>query len=120
MNGETDYGIIMSALAMGDLMDVQDRIEKRIMELKAASKINPKKKYDEYIRMLAEMQSVFAGKTSIEDFRQVIDTPPVSDSFRFVDDWEDFVNTIVYYLYYFTDRYNIHLPAFDSKRSDDR
>ena len=26
MNGETDYGIIMSSLAMGDLRDTQSRI----------------------------------------------------------------------------------------------
>jgi|GEM_PF-1607493 hypothetical protein len=120
VNGETDYGIIMSALAMGDLRDTQSRIRKRIFRLKAESKVDPTRNFDAYIRMLEGLESVLSGKESLEDFRKDLNSVKVSGYFRFVGNWDDFVNTIVYYLYYFIDRYNIHLPAFNSKRSDDR
>ena len=120
MNGETDYGIIMSALAMGDLRDAQARIRKRILRLKAESRADPARNFDAYIRMLEGLESVLSGKESVEDFRKDMNSAAVSGNFRFVDNWDDFVNTMVYSLYYFIDRYNIHLPAFNSKRSDDR
>ena len=120
MNGETDYGIIMSALAMGDLRDAQARIRKRILRLKAESRADPARNFDAYIRMLEGLESVLSGKESVEDFRKDMNSAAVSGNFRFIDNWDDFVNTMVYYLYYFIDRYNIHLPAFNSKRSDDR
>ncbi|OWP55905.1 MAG: hypothetical protein B2I17_07875 [Thermoplasmatales archaeon B_DKE] len=120
MNGETDYGIIMSALAMGDLRDVQARIARRMGKLRVAMKVTAGKNYDPYIRMLEGMQSVLSGKKSVDDFRHDLDNAALMKNFRFVGDWKDFVNTVSYYLYYFIDRYNIHLPEFDSKRSDDR
>ncbi|MHB1708203.1 MAG: hypothetical protein ACYCT2_01830 [Thermoplasmataceae archaeon] len=120
MNGETDYGIIMSALAMGDLRDTQSRIRKRILRLKAESRVDPARNFGAYIRMLEGLESVLSGKKKVEDFRKDMNSATVSGNFRFVDNWEDFVDTVVYYLYYFIDRYNINLPAFNSKRSDDR
>lgn len=120
MKGENDYGIIMSALAMGDLSDVQSRIAKRIRKLSAVQKTNDGHDFGPYIRMLEGLRSVLEGKITVEDFIKALDDPSVSSEFRFVDDWKDFVSGITYYLNYYIDRYNIHLPEFDAKRSDDR
>ncbi|MEM0155178.1 MAG: hypothetical protein QW597_01060 [Thermoplasmataceae archaeon] len=120
MKGEDDYGIIMSALAMGDLNDVQARIRGRIRKLGLAQKYRPSDRTTAYIGMLEALQSVLEGKISVDDFIRSLENPLVSQEFRFVDNWQDFVSSVTYYLNYYIDRYNIHLPAFDAKRSDDK
>jgi hypothetical protein len=120
MKGESDYGIIMSALAMGDLRDVQARIRGRLRKLNIAQKYRASDRISAYIIMLENLQAVLEGKMSVDDFIRSLENPLVSREFRFVDNWQDFVGSITYYLNYYIDRYDIHLPEFDAKRSDDR
>ena len=118
---ELDVEVIKSALLAGEVDDAAKWIRKEMGKIEVYKRVTKKTKYDARYRFLEALENYLSGQLTIDELRTSIEKiPEVKEIFVPPEHFKTFLDSLLYYLQYTVDRYNIVLPGFDGKRCDDK
>lgn len=121
MNPHLDIEIIKSALLAGDPEDAVSRIEHSMKKIKEIQRMEKSDRYSKYYEFLENLLSLLKGEKSLEEFRSYTTANGSLDViFDRSEESKYYLESLLYFLEYSIDRYNIKYPAYDGKRCDDK
>lgn len=121
MDPSLDMEIVKSAILFGDVDDAYSRIKKSMERIEIYKRMTKSTKYDSYFHFLELLSELVKGSITIGDFKEKVSKiPSVDTMFDKSEEAESYLSSLMYFLEYCIDRYNIRYPSFDGKRCDDR
>lgn len=121
LKAELDFEIIKSALLSGEVDDATNWITKAMRKIEIYRKITKKTKYDARYRFLESLMSFLSGDLNADELRTSIEKiPDVRGIFVDPEEFDSFLDSLLYFTRLTKDRYNIRYPGFDGKRCDDK
>ena len=121
MDPHLDMEIIKSALLAGEPDDAVSRIESSLKKIRNIQRMTKTDKYSKYYEFLENLLSLLRGEKSLDEFREYTTSDGVLDTlFDRSSESKDYLGSLLYFLEYSIDRYNIRFPEYDGKRCDDK
>lgn len=121
MNPHLDIEIIKSALLAGEPDDAVARIEHSMKKIKELQRMTRTDRYSKYYGFLENLLSLLKGEKTLEEFKSYTSANGSLDViFDRSEESRYYLDSLLYYLEYTIDRYNIRFPQYDGKRCDDR
>lgn len=121
MDPSLDMEIVKSAILFGDVDDAYSRIRKSMERIEIRKKMTTSTKFDSYYNFLELLSDLFKGTISFSDFREKVSKIKGIDTmFDRSEEAGNYLSSLLYFLEYSIDRYNVRYPSYDGKRCDDR
>lgn len=121
LKAEIDFEIIRSSLLAGEIDDAAAWVKKAMRNIEVYKRVTKSSKYDARLSFLKALMAYLSGDMDFEDLKQTIHrTAGIRDTFVPRDEFDEFMESFLYYVHLAVDRYNVRYPSFDGKRCDDK
>lgn len=121
LKAEIDFELIRSSLLAGEIDDTIAWVKKAMRKMEIYRRVTKSSKYDARYRFLQSLMKYLSGETGKAEFREEVHKiPGIRDAFVPHDEYDEFMDSFMYFTGLAVDRYNVRYPEFDGKRCDDK